>query len=544
MVKHDILVRGVDLGGSEQKPPVLLQMNDDDFPARFLQDLASPGEPQISKTFVVTDGTLQHPIQRVLHVALSDLRCNTLGFPRVDPTRVISAGLVIRRCFRQPGVNGGAAYEDTNTLAAWMSNPPGQFQWVRLRPDQERLDPDPTKRKQLHSGQPALDAQLAKLALAVAYTESSTPAFAAPPATCSEIDRTVFYGIVPTASGEVSDTPPVLPPAIDRSGLLGSLPPFLRSSQGGSPPAAPAPVAKVDFRWMTDDFLNMLFPPSLPSSQPLIPTPNPQVRMFQDFSLALRMLHTVFGAFDGTQSGNQILAILNGHNVHHGSGTQRMGDFLHAAKTALLDYSPSIGTSPASAPTVAMPTSWDGLTNADESNLLDAMTAALAPRAQSLLTPQGRFQDPTRLYRLRFFFRVKGENPGCPPELVWSPYSEPFRIAAWYEGGQRVSAPIPLPDPAMLKNAKPNCSFQVPGSLMGAMQGSTLSGLMGGAGGGGGLSLGWICGFNLPLITICAFFVLNIFLSLLNIIFFWLPFIKICIPFPMPSSSSPDEGAP
>ena len=34
------------------------------------------------------------------------------------------------------------------------------------------------------------------------------------------------------------------------------------------------------------------------------------------------------------------------------------------------------------------------------------------------------------------------------------------------------------------------------------------------------------------LITICAFIVLNIFLSLLNIIFFWLPFVKICVPFP------------
>jgi hypothetical protein len=88
-----------------------------------------------------------------------------------------------------------------------------------------------------------------------------------------------------------------------------------------------------------------------------------------------------------------------------------------------------------------------------------------------------------------------------------------------------------------MKGATPNCSFQVPGSLMGAMQGTSMSGLMSGAGGGSGLSLGWICGFNIPLITICAFFVLNIFLGLLNIVFFWLPFIKICIPIPIPASS-------
>jgi hypothetical protein len=123
--------------------------------------------------------------------------------------------------------------------------------------------------------------------------------------------------------------------------------------------------------------------------------------------------------------------------------------------------------------------------------------------------------------------------------------SEPFRIAAWHESSQRVHPPIPLPDPATaIQNAKPNCAFHVPGSLMGAMQGATLSGLSNGAGGGPALTLDWICGFNIPLITICAFFVLNIFLGLLNIVFFWLPFIKICIPFPMPAANSPDKGAP
>jgi hypothetical protein len=64
-----------------------------------------------------------------------------------------------------------------------------------------------------------------------------------------------------------------------------------------------------------------------------------------------------------------------------------------------------------------------------------------------------------------------------------------------------------------------------------------MSGLTSGSGGGPALKLGWICGFNIPLITICAFFVLNIFLMLLNIVFFWLPIIKICIPIPAPSNT-------
>ena len=56
--------------------------------------------------------------------------------------------------------------------------------------------------------------------------------------------------------------------------------------------------------------------------------------------------------------------------------------------------------------------------------------------------------------------------------------------------------------------------------------------LEGKPGPGTGFDLDWICGFSIPIITICAFIVLNIFLVLLNLLFFWLPFVKVCIPFP------------
>jgi hypothetical protein len=61
---------------------------------------------------------------------------------------------------------------------------------------------------------------------------------------------------------------------------------------------------------------------------------------------------------------------------------------------------------------------------------------------------------------------------------------------------------------------------------------------MKGAGGGPGLGISWICSFSIPIITICAFFVLNLFLIVLNLVFFWLPFVKICIPIPGPAKSS------
>ncbi len=48
-------------------------------------------------------------------------------------------------------------------------------------------------------------------------------------------------------------------------------------------------------------------------------------------------------------------------------------------------------------------------------------------------------------------------------------------------------------------------------------------------------SLGMICSLSIPIITICAFILLMIFVQLLNIVFWWLPFFKICLPIPVRS---------
>jgi hypothetical protein len=49
---------------------------------------------------------------------------------------------------------------------------------------------------------------------------------------------------------------------------------------------------------------------------------------------------------------------------------------------------------------------------------------------------------------------------------------------------------------------------------------------------GANLSVAFICSFSIPIITICALIVMFIFLILFNIIFWWLPFIRICFPIP------------
>jgi len=553
MVAHEILVSGVDMTGTDYKnpvikKPVILQMNNEDFPGRFLRDLASPKLPPISSTVVVDTSSqpLYQPVQRLLTLAMVDLRCDSLSYPRIDPTRILSAGLVIRRVSRTG--KSGSYIQEYDKLSAWMRDPTGRYAWTPLSPDQEDWDPDPTQRPQLKSGQAGLDSQLAALALTTAYTETTSPAFAAPPATCAAVGRTVVYGVVPTASSDVSDTKPT-PPSIKHKDLVQSLPALLRSAKYSSALTTPASPLAIDSRWLSDDFLNSTYPPTVNGTPP-VSTPNPEFTWFHGFATALRMLDSVFNAFpnpNGSSTGYPaILNVLNRRKVTiPGENPQAMGDFFQSAKTVLLD-NPIANNLSSTTPvpqlqsTLQMPSAWDALTHQDEKDLVAALIASVAASVPTMVAPQGRFQDSTRYYRLRMFFRIKAESPSCPPSLVWSQYSAPFTIAPWHATGIRAYPPIPLPDlnAEFLNSVKPNCSFQVPANLMNAVQGTTLSGLLKGAAGpsggsgGGGVSLGWICGFNIPLITICAFFVLNIFLILLNIIFFWLPFIKICIPFP------------
>lgn len=532
MVAHEIIVNGVDLRGTVHPSPVLLQMNQEDFPQRFLGDLAAAPVPklQLSSTKKLA-GTFQQPallfqpVQRILHIAMMQLACDSVMQPPLDPLRVVKAGLVIRRLRRSYGGD-----HKTSPYQAWMKTSDGKFSWQALSEDMLDADPDPQNRPQLQSGQAHLDSRLAAIISPKPMTEVYTPAFLAPPAANAALCRTVAYGVVPTASSELSDA--ALPvPNYDSSTLVDTLPTLLKNNS--SAPSAPASGSVVDYRWLSDAYASAR-----------------GVTNFSTFSSALIMLNGEFGAFEDTDEGHAILKVLAGRNVTFtvtnadgtaSTQTQNMQDFYTQAKQTLIDYDPNSGQTLA---TLTMPTAWEAFSKQDQDALISSISAALQKRSVSMTPPEGRFQDPSRLYVLRMFFRVKGHTPSCPAELYWSKPSDVFRIAAWYDSTQRTPAPIPLPDPTLrsfLQGAKPNVSFVVPKNLMNAMQGTTLKGLMAGDTGGSNFKLNWICGFNIPLITICAFFVLNIFLMLLNIVFFWLPFIKICIPFPLTMPPSGDD---
>jgi hypothetical protein len=49
----------------------------------------------------------------------------------------------------------------------------------------------------------------------------------------------------------------------------------------------------------------------------------------------------------------------------------------------------------------------------------------------------------------------------------------------------------------------------------------------------GSIDIGFICSFSLPIITLCAFILLMIIVILLNLVFWWIPLLKICFPIPL-----------
>jgi len=152
-----------------------------------------------------------------------------------------------------------------------------------------------------------------------------------------------------------------------------------------------------------------------------------------------------------------------------------------------------------------------------------------------------RFDDKTT-YEIRCFARR--HDPACPRKpakvpdccgtVAWSLPSEIYRLAPQFdlEGTANRPVTINLPNLAELAaqvTSKPfgklsPMKFVQPQSLKPSVSGTSLS--------GGDMGAGQVCFFAIPLITIVAFFVLQIFLPIVVFVFglWFLLLLKFCIP--------------
>lgn len=161
------------------------------------------------------------------------------------------------------------------------------------------------------------------------------------------------------------------------------------------------------------------------------------------------------------------------------------------------------------------------------------MWSGLVPTASDEMQADGtsRFDD-VEVYEIRCFVR-RAPVGDCPGELVWSEPSEPFRLAAFFDpiGSAQRPVAIKLPDLPALEAAA-----VAPAVRMSTPPGSSLSFAKGTVPPTSGSvdpnAPEEICFFAIPLITIVAMFVLNIFLPILLLVFnlWWMLKLKFCIP--------------
>jgi len=152
---------------------------------------------------------------------------------------------------------------------------------------------------------------------------------------------------------------------------------------------------------------------------------------------------------------------------------------------------------------------------------------AVPPLAQQPANPQGDCY---------FIVRCVYVRPQCH-SAVLSPPSQPFLLASYFDSdapARRIQVALPVDtSPAALRKYDKGVAFLISDELRNQMaRVASLDDLAKGNIGSPGVGLGFICSFSIPIITICAMILLFVIVIALNLVFFWMPFFKICFPVP------------
>jgi hypothetical protein len=176
------------------------------------------------------------------------------------------------------------------------------------------------------------------------------------------------------------------------------------------------------------------------------------------------------------------------------------------------------------------------ITNAVDKALGES-DAALEAKEPSVLLP--KFEPNTGD---QYVVRCVYERPQCDPRQEWiSHRSSEFQLAPLFDP-DAPARPIRIALPtdvsiAGLRKFQKGVAFAVSNSLrnkIASIRGADVS-MMDDGQDLSDLSLGYLCTFSIPIITICAFILLLVMVMVLNFVFWWLPFFKICLPILQPS---------
>jgi hypothetical protein len=511
---HDVQLRPLGNGDARS---IIVTSAAQDFIAALFEDLQAADWrarlDSMRRRRVGSDGVLGlgQPTHRRFQIALFEAWCSRPGQPRLDPARIESSGLVVRL------VRG-------SRRAGWMKRGKTIEGWTLLnRPE---LDPDPARAA---AAQPANAAILSVLAArrgnpVKPAAETVHALFPAPPDVCAALGRTILFAVIPVVSTETSDLPaPGIDyrnlPAADRAAMVDHLSGYLKARSGLAMPRADE---ELDGDWNVLDAATMA----------------------ADSRLALvgTFLHQAMVELDAlgpSAASSQLMAVLR--EIRLPTAEDRRGRVTATVDAAefVRRAGPILIGREANRTGFRMPLRWPTVSAALGDRLVGAALGCLTEQYKARVGPAAKFADDNARYIARGFIRVAGHD-ACPPKLVWSMESEPYRILPWWDGdGPAVT--ISLPDIRNLKKVKPSVAFAMPPAIGNLFKGD-MKALAEGDGKEDNSGVAWLCSFSIPFITICAFIVLNIFLSLFDLIFRWMLFIKICIPIPKQAAPPPSGG--
>lgn len=546
---HPVRVRAPGFLGGGVAPAVLRRL-DPRFVEGLFEDLVderarrSIGDREVLPRPGEPERELYLPCHRVANLVLVEVDCDVPGNPRIDPTKLDGAGIVVRR--RRPLRDPRAKPVKKKNVPRdaperWMLAKGAILGWRRVASQLDAdEDPEQKRRPTLSAGHPAVDRLLRRPA--PESDEQVTRLYLAPPDVCEALGRTLLFAVLPVADADVAQA------SVAEGGSAGTdseairplLPFWLRRLSAA--PTIPSDLAGHAFRVVNHGtearpklvVLRRLDGGSgeaafeVPEAWTI--APDDALSDMKHFVRMLWQVQVELGASGGSSAAKGLRSVLDGVKLDVPDAAQiKLGAWIEAAAKVFLFRAPGSG--------VRVPRVWPRLSDATAQAVQDAVYRALQARAQQFGGDEGRFADHDARYEIRAFVRIRCPH-GCPSKIFWSDPTPLHRVARWYESGPEGAivpqVELPAINRRFLENLKPNVAFKVPKGLFNLIRNNTPGDLLEGKGSDddSGPDLHWICGFNIPIITICAFIMLIIMLSLLNIIFWWLPFVKICIPLP------------
>ena len=441
---------------------------------------------------------LYQPAHQRYYLVAASLVCRTPGFPdhTVNSSAEERVSFVLRRVVAAAGgdVNNPAG----RTEFAWMPGEPGR--WVAL------TNPEP----------PAQEEQLPMFPM----TTRDAPR-----------PRRVLGGFVPVAKREIF-------------------------AAGRNPASDPAVVVPDDHRLLelqrrvVDPWAELLtWYDGLPAAQRSAPTTVDAVRQASALILLdfAAVLHDVLPALETAIRDEAAPAAGPGRTLFLALGTPgapiTLREALRSVKAqeAALEAA-TLGSAPVSLPDLALNIpQFRALIDrqGDGSRTLVTLVQAALPAAAAQPAPKLPLRRPAVASQPDWYvIRCVYRRPQCAPlmgALVSDP-TPPFQLASFFDSdapARPLTVMLPIDTtPSGLRKADKGVAFVISDEL--SKQMSRIKGLKELTEGdlNPGLGFGMICSLSIPIITLCAFIVLMIFVALLNIVFWWLPFFKICFPVP------------